>query len=382
MNFVALKMLIGDKLKYLALIAGVSFAALLITQQASIFTGYALQVGAWIRDTKVADLWVSDPQMEHVEDFKPMTDTALDRVRGIDGVAWAVPVYKGMLKSRLPDGTLVNARVIGLDDATLAGGPPQMVAGQLSDLRGDDAVIVNEADVDGQLQLRRGQRRALRVGDHVSINDHDARVVGLYRATHEFFWQPVIYTSYSQALTWAPSERKQLTYVLVKAKPDQDIATVARRIEDRTGLLARTGRQFDWDTTNWVLKKTGILVNFGITIALGVVIGLLVAGQTFYTFVLDNLRPFAALKAMGASNSTVLRMLCMQVLVVAAVGYGLGLGAAAITGAILSRGGLAFQMAWPIPLAGGAAVLICCLLAGTLGMVRVLKLEPGIVFKG
>jgi putative ABC transport system permease protein len=382
MNFVALKMLIGDKLKYLALIAGVSFAALLITQQASIFTGYALQVGAWIRDTKVADLWVSDPQMEHVEDFKPMTDTALDRVRSIDGVAWAVPVYKGMLKSRLPDGTLVNARVIGLDDATLAAGPPKMVAGQLSDLRGDDAVIVNEADVDGQLQLRRGQTRALRVGDHISINDHDARVVGLYRATHEFFWQPVIYTTYSQALTWAPSERKQLTYVLVKVKPDQDVATVARRIEDRTGLLARTGSQFDWDTTSWVLKKTGILVNFGITIGLGVVIGLLVAGQTFYTFVLDNLRPFAALKAMGASNGTVLRMLCMQVLVVAAVGYGLGLGAAAVTGAILSRGGLAFQMAWPIPLAGGAAVLICCLLAGTLGMVRVLTLEPGIVFKG
>jgi putative ABC transport system permease protein len=236
--------------------------------------------------------------------------------------------------------------------------------------------------VNGQLQLRRGERRALRVGDHISVNDHDARVVGLYRATHEFFWQPVIYTTYSQALNWAPSERKQLTYVLAKVKPGEDVAAVGRRIEERTGLLARTGAQFDWDTTSWVLKKTGILVNFGITIGLGVVIGLLVAGQTFYTFVLDNLRPFAALKAMGASNGTVLRMLCMQVLVVAAVGYGLGLGAAAVTGAILSRGGLAFQMAWPIPLAGGLAVLICCLLAGTLGMVRVLKLEPGIVFKG
>src|SRR5262249_50812157 len=160
--------------------------------------------------------------------------------------------------------------------------------------------------------------------------------------THEFFWQPVFYTTYSQARTWAPRERKLLTYVLAKVGAGQDVQTVSRRIEQQTGLLARTGRQFDWDTTSWVLKKTGILVNFGITIALGVVIGLLVAGQTFYTFVLDNLRYFGALKAMGAGNGTVFRMLVMQVLVVALIGYGLGVGAAGISGAILSRGGLAF----------------------------------------
>jgi putative ABC transport system permease protein len=385
MNFVALKMLIGDKLKYIALIAGVSFAALLIMQQASIFTGYMLQIGAWIRDTGSVDLWISDPQMEHVEDFKPLTDTALDRVRSVSGVAWAVPVYKGILKSRLPDGTLVNARVIGLDDATLAGGPPQMVQGQMSDLRGDNAVIVNEADLNNQLALRRSsnpdEHRALRVGDHVSVNDHDARVVGVFRATHEFFWQPVFYATYSQARTWAPAERKLLTYVLAKVNAGQDVHAVAQRIGEQTGLLARTGHEFDWDTTSWVLKKTGILVNFGITIGLGVVIGLLVAGQTFYTFVLDNLRPFAALKAMGASNAMMLRMLFVQVLVVAGVGYGLGLGAASVSGAILSRGGLAFQMAWPIPIAGALAVLICCMLAGSLGMVRVLRLEPAVVFK-
>jgi len=383
MNLVALKMLIGDRLKYIALVAGVAFAALLITQQASIFTGYTLEIGAWIRDTGAVDLWVSDPQMEHVEDFKPLTDTSLNRVRSVSGVAWAVPVYKGYLKSRLPDGTLVNARVIGLDDATLAGGPPEMASGHLSDLRGNDAVIVNEDDLNGQLAMHRGGgNRALRVGDHISINDHDARVVGTFRATHEFFWQPVVYTTYSQALRWAPQERKLLTYVLVKVRPGERVSAVAERIQQQTGLLARTSHEFDWETTAWVLKKTGILVNFGITIALGFVIGLLVAGQTFYTFVLDNLRPFAAIKAMGASNAMVLRMLCVQVIVVAAVGYGVGLGAATLSGAILSRGGLAFQMAWQIPVFGGVAVLICCFAAGCLGMLRVLRLEPAIVFKG
>jgi len=103
-NLVALKMLVGDKLKYIALVAGVAFAALLITQQASIFNGFSLQIGAWIRDTAVADLWVMDDQVMFDNDFKPMSDTALQKVRGVDGVKWAVPMYKNYLRVRLPDG--------------------------------------------------------------------------------------------------------------------------------------------------------------------------------------------------------------------------------------------------------------------------------------
>src|SRR3712207_9509240 len=97
-------------------------------------------------------------------------------------------------------------------------------------------------------------------------------------------------------------------------------------------------------TADYILKKTGILINFGMTIGLGFFIGILVAGQTFYTFVLDNLRHFGALKAMGATNRTVLRMLCIQVVLVGLIGYGLGLGGASVPGLLFARGGLAFQM--------------------------------------
>src|SRR3954469_15429920 len=115
MNFVALKMLVGDRLKYLSLVAGLAFAALLVTQQSSIFTGYSLRVASWVRDQKQADLWVMDPQAEVTEANKPMLETMLSRVRGVDGVAWAMPIYKGYLKARLPDGTLVTVRLVGID---------------------------------------------------------------------------------------------------------------------------------------------------------------------------------------------------------------------------------------------------------------------------
>jgi putative ABC transport system permease protein len=381
MNFVALKMLIGDKLKYIALVAGLAFAALLITQQASIFTGFALQMGAWIRDTSTADLWIMDDQVQFVDDYKPMAEQRLQRVRGVDGVAWAVPMFKSYLQVRLPDGTLVQCRVIGLDDASLVGGPPQMVQGEMQDLRRDRAVFINVAQAGTTLAQTRAGHAPLKVGERISINDNDAIITGSYEATREFFWDPVLYTTYSRALAWAPRQRKLLTFILVKAQQGVNVQELANRIHSTTGLMALTNEQFDRKTTWDLLNRTGILINFGITIILGFVIGILIAGQTFYTFMLDNLKHFAAMKAMGTGNLMLIRMVLLQVLVVGLIGYGLGLGAASISGTLLAKTGLAFQMPWQIPVLGAGAILACCAVAAMFGLVRVLRLEPAIVFK-
>jgi putative ABC transport system permease protein len=382
MNFVAIKMLVGDRLKYISLVAGLAFAALLVTQQASIFTGYAWRTGSWIRDTRT-DLWVMDDQTDFTEANKPMVDTALDRVRGVAGVQWAMPMYKSQLKARLPDGTTLQVRLIGLDDATLAGGPPVMVKGSLADLRQDSAVILDADCAATDLALTYGPtRRPLAVGDTLEINDHQVRVVGSYHATKEFFWEPVFYTTYTRALTIAPQERRELSFILVKVRPEESVAAVAARIGAIPGLKALTPDQFQAETMNYVLIKTGILVNFGITIALGFIIGVLVSGQTLYTFMLDNLRHFAALKAMGTGNRTIVRMVFLQVAIVGLIGYGIGLGGASVTGIFFARGGLAFLMPWQIPVLGAVAIFACCLSAALLSLVRVLSLEPAIVFKG
>jgi len=382
MNLIALKMLVGDRLKYISLVAGLAFAALLVTQQASIFTGYALSTGAWIRDTSIADLWVMDEQVEFSDDIKQMLDTSLTRVRGTDGVAWAVPMFKSYLNAVLPDGTRKNVRLIGLDDATLTGGPLRMVHGSMQDLRSDRAVIMNLRDASDTFMLNRlPEPRPLRVGDRLSINDNEAQVVGTYESTPEFFWEPVLYTTYSRAVFMAPRERRSLMYILVKVRDGVNVADVQRRLGSIPGLTALTNDQFAKQTTSWIISKTGILVNFGMTIALGFIVGVLVSAQTLYTFVLENTRHFAALKAMGATNWTLIRMVALQVLVVGLIGFGIGLGGAVLTGAAFSNIGLQFAMPWPVPVGGLAAILACCLIAGVLSLVRVLRLEPGIVFR-
>lgn len=383
MTRVALQMLFGDKIKFFALIIGLTFSAMMIAQQASIFTGYAGRAGAWIRDTSQGDLWVIDPQMEVFVDQKRMTDTQLQRVRSVEGVAWATQVFSGFLNARLPDGTIQAVRVVGLDDATLMGGPPRMVNGTLADLRRDRGIMVNSNDLGNLLKPRRkpGSPK-LGVGDRLDINDNEVEIVGVYSKSPEFFWEPVVYTTFSRALRLAPPERKLTQFIMVKAQPGQDLAQLQSRINAATGLSAHTGAEFARLTTRYVLIQTGILINFGITIALGFVIGVLVSGLLLYSFVLENTKNFAALKAMGAGNLTLAMMVLVQAGAAGVIGFGLGVGVAGVTGLVMSdSGSLAFRMTWHVPVFTGVAILICCCVAAVVSLGRVLRLELSQVFK-
>jgi putative ABC transport system permease protein len=386
MNRIAIKMLVGDRAKYLGIIMGITFASLLITQQAAIFTGLMTRTYSAITDLALPDIWVMDPKVQFIDDIKPMQSTKLLNVRGVEGVEWAVPLYKGLLKARLDNGNFQTVNVIGLDDATLIGGPPAMIAGKLADLRRNEGVIVDEVGAADKLakpaKVPGGRRLPLGVGDTLEINDRRATVVGISHNSRTFQSQPIVYTTYSRALGYAPPERRLLSFVLVKAKSGQNLHELCARITRVTGLAAYTREQFEQITVDYFMKYTGIPINFGIAVVLGFIVGTAIAGQTFYNFTLDNLRQFGALKAMGAQNGTLLKMILLQAVVVGLIGYGLGVGLASFIG-YASRGSeLAFRMPWQLLAISGTAVAIICTFTALLSIWKVVRLEPAIVFKG
>ena len=384
MDVIALKMLVGDRAKYLGIIMGLTFASLLITQQAGIFVGLMSRTYGSIADVAGPDVWVMDPKVQFTDDIKPMSDTALNRVRGVPGVLWAVPLYRGLLKARLTDGNFQTCIVLGLDDATLTGGPPEMVAGRLADLRRSDAVIVDEVGASTQLAHVNpdGSKVPLQIGDTIELNDHRAVVVGLCRVSRTFNTQPVVYTTYSRAVSFAPSERKLLSFILAEAKPGQDVNGLCDRIAATTGLGAYTQQGFIDKTYDYFFQNTGIPVNFGISVALGFIVGTAIAGQTFHNFTLDNLRHFGALKAMGAGNGMLLRMIGLQAVLVGAVGYGLGVGLASAFGLATQNTELAFLLPWQLLAISAAAIVLICVGSAVFSMWKVIRLEPAVVFKG
>ena len=191
-----------------------------------------------------------------------------------------------------------------------------------------------------------------------------------------------MYTTYSRATTFAPKERKLLSFVLVKAKEGVNTQTLCDRIRQSTGLQALTKPQFEDMTVSYFMKYTGIPINFGIAVALGFFVGTAIAGQTFYNFTLDNLRHFGALKAMGAGNAILLRMILLQGMLVGVIGYGLGVGAASFIGFMSRNSELAFKLPWQLLVVTGVAVTLICIFASLISIRKVMKLEPAIVFKG
>jgi putative ABC transport system permease protein len=384
MWFVALKMLVGDKARYLGIVLGVVFASLLITQQMSIFTGIMFRTFSTVTDTGYPEIWVMDKKVQYIDDVKPLQDTKLYTVRGVEGVDWAMPFYKGLLKARLADGRFQTVNLFGLDDATLVGGPPTMVEGRLEDLRRAEGVIVDENGARGRLAKpdpAGGPPIPLRVGDVLELNDHRAVVVGICRVGRTFQSQPVIYTTYSRAVSFAPRERKLLSFIVAGVKPHLDVEDVCKRIEEQTGLVALPANEFKWKSVFYYPKYTGIPINFGTAVLLGFLVGTAIAGQTFYNFTLDNLKQFGALKAMGASTWTLLGMILLQALVVGVVGYGIGVGIASTFGILSKNSELAFRLQWQILLVSAAAVVVICALSALLAIRKVVKLEPAIVFK-
>jgi putative ABC transport system permease protein len=385
MNYIAIKMLMGDKGKYIGIVMGLTFASLIMTQQPAIFLGLMARSYSFITDVGLPDIWVMDEKVQFIDDIKSLQDTELYRVRGVSGVEWAMPMYKGMQKARMADGTFQNCTVIGLDDTTLIGAPAILVEGKLNDLRRSDSVIVDFDGANEKLAkpplIEGGKKNPLKVGDNLELNDRRAIVVGIAKVTRTFQSQPTIYTTYSRAKTYAPRERKLLSFVLVKAKTGQNIPELTKRIHENTGLAAYTQQEFMDLTFNYFMKNTGIPINFGISITLGFIVGAAIAGQTFYNFTLENLRQFGVLKAMGTSNWTLLRMILLQAILVGSTGYGMGVGLTALFGYAMRHSILAFKFPWQLLIFSGLGVSFICMFAALISILKVIRLEPAIVFK-
>jgi putative ABC transport system permease protein len=379
MNFVALKMLTGDLAKYVGLIFTIAFCTFLLENQTSIFAGILKRTGSQIADVTDADIWVMDQKTEYFEQTKALKDTDLTRVRGVEGVQWAVRLFKGSPVARTPDGKFAVTFCLGLDDATLTGAPRKMLLGSWDRLREPDSVIIDKA---GYVLLFPDE--PLELGRTLELNDHKVTIVGISDASAPFVSWPVMHTRYSQAINFIGRERTQLSYVLVKPQLGVDLLELCRRIEAQTGLRARTSEQFQWDCIGYYLKHTGIPVNFGITILIALIVGIVVAGQTFYLFTVENLKQFGAIKAIGVTNWRLIGMILLQAFTVGIIGFSLGTGMAAqffdFFGRQIATRGIILM--WQNVVLTGACIALVMILASILSLRRVLVLEPAIVFRG
>jgi putative ABC transport system permease protein len=379
MNFVALRMLTGDRAKYFGLVFAIAFCTFLLENQTTIFANIMKRTASQILDVTDAEVWVMDPQTEYWEQTKALKDTDLTRVRGVPGVQWAVRLFKGNPVARTRDGRFASAFLIGIDDATLAGAPREMLLGSWDGLREPDSVIIDQA---GYILLFPDEPLAL--GRTLEMNDHRVTIVGISDVPAPFVSLPVMHTRYSEAINFLGRERAQLSFIIARPAQGVSPSDLTARIHGLTGLRARTTQEFMWDCIKYYLRHTGIPVNFGITIAVALIVGAVVAGQTFYLFTIENLKQFGALKAIGVTNLRLIGMILLQAFTAGTLGFSLGTGMAATFFEIflhkLATRGIVLM--WQSVALTGACIFFVVIVASILSIRRVLVLEPAAVFRG
>jgi putative ABC transport system permease protein len=388
---VALKMLIGDRAKYVGLLFGITFMSFLVTFAASYFCGFMTRGFALISENPAADVWVMDPAVNSTEHTTNLSASALDRVRSVEGVRSAVPLALGVADVHFPNGRFQSFQIIGVDDATLSSLPPLQDDTSPAVLRTPDAALVDSGGTEGKLQtplLLDDQwprsphlhvpTRKLAVGDELLVNDHRIRIAGLSNALPRYPPRPLLYTTFSNALRILLPERHRLTFVLVATAPG-----VTSSINVQTGLRARSAQDFKADTVWWFLANSEDVGDIAAMLSLAMSVGFGVTGVMLYMFTAENLKQYAVLKAMGATSGLLLTMIFVQVGLCALLGTAFGLGLCGLVGQILAdTADYPFRMMWFTPPITGVMVLLVSIVAAAISARPILKLSPGAVFAG
>jgi putative ABC transport system permease protein len=372
---IAYKLLVNDRAKFTALLVGITFAVFLMIEMTSLFAGILSRASATVINIG-ASIWVMDPAVQTVANTIPLPNYVLDEVRSLPGVKYAVPLYSGGALLKLGDGAYQAANILGIDDTSLFG-RPNLISGNIQDIFAENAFIAIQDSEFYKLENPK-------IGTTFELNDHRGVIVGIAKvASSGLFGIPTLYTTYNRALQYIPNTRFTISYLLVEPKSPADVPQIERQVR-AAGYLALTKDEFIAKISKFYMYQTGIGTNMLIMTVISFIIGLSISGQTFYTFVLENIEKFGALKAIGAKGRELVAMILFQASLVALTGYGIGIGlcSATIWLARLYLPDYAAITTFTNLVLAFIMVVIIAAVSSYFGVRRVLKIEPFDIFRG
>jgi len=371
----AYKLLVNDRGKFSALLLGITFAVFLMVEMTSLFAGILTRSASTVTNVG-STMWIMDPAVQTVAASIPMPDYLLNAVRSIHGVRYAVPLYSGGAQVKLKDGTYQAVTVMGLDDTSLVG-RPALEQGEIQNIYAENAfIVVDDAEY--------GKLGKPSIGTEFELNDHRGVIVGVAKVnSFGLFGLPTLYTTYRRATEYIPNPRFTTSYILAEPTDPQVIPHIEKEVA-KLGYVALTKGEFELRIANFYKYQTGVGTNIMLMTVISFIVGLTISAQTFYTFVLENLDKFGALKAIGAKGYELTYMILFQVTFISLTGYGLGTGLCAlmILVARLRLPDYAALITVPnLGLALGMVILIAAV-SSYISIRKVLKVEPFDIFRG
>ena len=375
MALLARRNLLHDKLRFAVTLTGIVFAILLMVVQFGLFIGFMETTSNNVSHSK-ADLWVVSKGVKYFDigGWAPFSERKLYQILGVPGVASAARYLIQYIIWKRDDGSTENIQIVGFDPQSGLGGPWNIIEGKAQDLQADNTVFVDD--------LYRERLGITHIGQVGEINGYRARVVGFTEGIRSFTTSPFVFTSFKSAQSYVRLAEDQTVYVLVSAKQGADLQQLKRDILARVSDVdVHTTAEFSWMTQRYWIFTTGAGVATLIAAMLGLVVGVVVVAQTIYATTIDHIREFGTLKAIGASNLHIYRVIIEQALISAVIGYIIGISISFAIVYLSRRNEAAILLPWQVALAIFGLTVLMCVSASVVSIHKATRIDPVLVFK-
>lgn len=378
MASLALRNLLHDKVRLGVTLTGIVFAIILIIVQLGLFLGFTQMTSNIIRQSK-ADLWVAGAGLRNFDVGLPFSEAKYYQVLATPGVETAEKYIVQFVNWKVVSGPRAGAQesieIIGINPDSTLGLPWNLTEGSAADLKQIDAVIVDE--------FYKDKLGVHKIGDTAEIQGRRARVVGFTTGVRSFTTSPYVFTWFKNALNYSRVEENQTVYALIKAAPGVDLQELKRRVAAGVrDVDVYTTDEFAKKTTNYWMFTTGAGVSVLIAAAMGLLVGLVVVAQTIYATTMDHIREYGTLKAMGASNGYIYRVIIQQSIIAAVMGYALAMAVAIPLVKVSQKGNALILLPWELAVAMFFIAAVMCILASVVSINKVTSIDPAMVFKG
>ena len=366
--------LLHDKVRLTVTLTGIVFSVVLIVVQLGLFLGFTTATSNLI-DHSGADLWITSKNVPYVEQGVAFSERKLNQVRAVPGVADAQKLITRWTQWKRHDGGQDSVQIVGINVDDTMERPWNLVQGRVEDLKSPDSVILDE--------LYKQKLGVNAVGEVFEIGGHRARVVGFTRGIRSFTTSPYVFTTFKNAQNYTNLREDQTMFVLVKVAPGASLEQVRRDLLNNVkDVEVFKTSEFSRMTTFYWMFTTGAGVAVLIAAVLGLVVGFVVVAQTIYATTVDHIREFGTLKAMGAPNSYVYKVIMKQAAIAAVLGYVLGMIVSVFVVHGSQKGGAAILMPTSMAVGMFFLTLLMCVGAALVSINKVTRIDPAMVFKG
>ncbi|KRT64794.1 MAG: ABC efflux pump, inner membrane subunit, putative ABC transport system permease protein [Candidatus Dadabacteria bacterium CSP1-2] len=370
---VARRNLFNDKTRLAITLVGIMFAVVLMTAQIGAYMAFVSNASQLI-DNSPADIWITAKNTVNVDSAKPFSENKINKVRETRGVLWIEKIAQTWGLMKLKSGGTESVQIIGFDTESGVGGPWRMKEGNIKDVKVGNSIIIDESSL---------RRLGVKLGDKVEIFDKQTEIVGISQGVRSFTTYPIAFTSYKTAKKFSRiMDYDQTTFVLVKLELGVNANEVVEKLREKmSGVDVYTKEQFSRKTRMYWSIQTGMGLGVGITVLLGFIVGTVVVGQTIYSSTMEHIREFGTLKAIGATNLDIYKIILQQAIINASIGYALGLLFTLLTKNLYERLGVVLILTPKLLISMFFITSIMCIISSFISIQKAAKVDPVIVFR-